>query len=250
MKKAPRTKGQAARLTRPHKAAAAAPPPARPVKLRLDLLLVERALAPSREKAARLILAGSVMVDGQRVDKAGTPIDTRARVEVVSREKYVSRGGDKLDHAIATFGIAPAGRICLDVGASTGGFTHCLLEAGAKRVYAVDVGQGQLDPSLRADGRVVVMERTNARQLSVESFPELPQVATVDVSFISLEKVLPAVQSVLSFDGEAVILVKPQFEVGKGQVGKGGSCAIPASTAPCSSGSRATRSCTPGTCAA
>ena len=222
MKKAPRTKGQAARVARPHKAAPAAPPPARPVKLRLDLLLVERALAPSREKAARLILAGSVMVDGQRVDKAGTPIDTRARVEVVSREKYVSRGGDKLDHAIATFGIVPGGRICLDVGASTGGFTHCLLEAGAKRVYAVDVGQGQLDASLRADGRVVVMERTNARQLSVESFPELPQVATVDVSFISLEKVLPAVQSVLSFDGEAVVLVKPQFEVGKGQVGKGG----------------------------
>jgi 23S rRNA (cytidine1920-2'-O)/16S rRNA (cytidine1409-2'-O)-methyltransferase len=141
---------------------------------------------------------------------------------VVQRERFVSRGGDKLAHALEAFKIPVAGRICVDVGASTGGFTHCLLESGALKVYAVDVGQNQLDASLRADGRVVVMERTNARQLSVESFPELPQLATVDVSFISLEKVLPAVQSVLSFDGEAIVLVKPQFEVGKGQVGKGG----------------------------
>ena len=222
MKKTARTRGQAAPAARPGKAKSSAPPVTRLVKSRLDALLVERGLAPSREKAARLILAGAVQVDGRRADKGGTLVDARVRLEVVQRERYVSRGGDKLAHALAVFGIAPAGRICVDVGASTGGFTHCLLEAGGKRVYAVDVGQGQLDASLRADGRVVVMERTNARQLSVDSFPELPQIATVDVSFISLEKVLPAVQTVLSFDGEAAVLVKPQFEVGKGEVGKGG----------------------------
>jgi 23S rRNA (cytidine1920-2'-O)/16S rRNA (cytidine1409-2'-O)-methyltransferase len=222
VKKTPRTRGQALRTPAPVKAKTPPPPAARLAKSRLDALLVERGLAPSRDKATRLVLAGAVQVDGRRVDKGGTLVDARARLEVVQRERYVSRGGDKLAHALATFGVVPAGRICVDVGASTGGFTHCLLEGGAKRVYAVDVGQGQLDTTLRADGRVVVMERTNARQLSVESFPELPQIATVDVSFISLEKVLPAVQSVLSFDGEALVLVKPQFEVGKGQVGKGG----------------------------
>ena len=222
MKKTPRTRGQALRIPAPVKAKTPQPPASRLAKSRLDALLVERGLAPSRDKASRLVLAGAVQVDGRRVDKGGTLVDARARLEVVQRERYVSRGGDKLAHALAIFGVVPAGRICVDVGASTGGFTHCLLEGGAKRVYAVDVGQGQLDPTLRADGRVVVMERTNARQLSVESFPELPQIATVDVSFISLEKVLPAVQSVLSFDGEALVLVKPQFEVGKGQVGKGG----------------------------
>jgi 23S rRNA (cytidine1920-2'-O)/16S rRNA (cytidine1409-2'-O)-methyltransferase len=240
VKKTPRTRGQALRTPVPAKAKSAPPSPqrsaapARPpasaklAKSRLDALLVERGLAPSRDKATRLVLAGAVQVDGRRVDKGGTMVDARARLEVVQKERYVSRGGDKLAHALAAFGMNPSGRICVDVGASTGGFTHCLLEAGAKRVYAVDVGQGQLDTTLRADGRVVVMERTNARQLSVESFPELPQIATVDVSFISLEKVLPAVQSVLSFDGEAAILVKPQFEVGKGQVGKGGVVRDPA----------------------
>jgi 23S rRNA (cytidine1920-2'-O)/16S rRNA (cytidine1409-2'-O)-methyltransferase len=216
------------RASTPAKAKPPAAPAARLAKSRLDALLVERGLAPSRDKATRLVLAGAVQVDGRRVDKGGTLVDARARLEVVERERYVSRGGDKLAHALTAFGVVPSGRICVDVGASTGGFTHCLLEAGAKRVYAVDVGQGQLDASLRADGRVVVMERTNARQLSVDSFPELPQIATVDVSFISLEKVLPSVQSVLSFDGEAVVLVKPQFEVGKGQVGKGGVVRDPA----------------------
>jgi len=191
-------------------------------KVRLDIALVERGLLESREKAARVILAGDVMVDGLRVDKAGALVTPGARIELVARPRFVSRGGDKLAHALATFTIAPRGRVAIDVGASTGGFTHCLLEQGAVKVYAVDVGQGQLDARLRADGRVVVMEKTNARNLPIASFPESPDLATVDVSFISLEKVLPSVFNVLTLKGEAVVLVKPQFEVGKGQVGKGG----------------------------
>ncbi|HUP38086.1 MAG TPA: TlyA family RNA methyltransferase [Candidatus Limnocylindria bacterium] len=191
-------------------------------KVRLDIALVERGLLESREKAARVLLAGDVLVDGQRMDKAGALVAPGARIELVARPRFVSRGGDKLAHALATFAIELRGRVAIDVGASTGGFTHCLLERGAVKVYAVDVGQGQLDAKLRADGRVVVMEKTNARNLPVDSFPESPDLATVDVSFISLEKVLPAVFGVLTSKGEAVVLVKPQFEVGKGQVGKGG----------------------------
>jgi 23S rRNA (cytidine1920-2'-O)/16S rRNA (cytidine1409-2'-O)-methyltransferase len=191
-------------------------------RIRLDVALVERGLVESREKAARLILAGDVLVDGQRVDKAGALVAPGVRLQLVARPRFVSRGGDKLAHALATFAIMPRGRVAIDVGASTGGFTHCLLEQGAVKVYAVDVGQGQLDAKLRADGRVVVMEKTNARNLPVDSFPESPDLATVDVSFISLEKVLPSVFGVLTSQGEAVVLVKPQFEVGKGQVGKGG----------------------------
>jgi 23S rRNA (cytidine1920-2'-O)/16S rRNA (cytidine1409-2'-O)-methyltransferase len=191
-------------------------------KVRLDVALVERGLIESREKAARVILAGDVLVDGQRVDKAGALVTPGAKVELVARPRFVSRGGDKLAHALAVFGIQPRGRVAIDVGASTGGFTHCLLERGAVKVYAIDVGHGQLDAKLRADGRVVVMEKTNARNLPVDSFPESPDLATVDISFISLEKVLPSVFGVLTSQGEAVVLVKPQFEVGKGQVGKGG----------------------------
>ena len=191
-------------------------------KVRLDVALVERGLLESREKAARVILAGDVLVDGQRVDKAGALVTPGAKLELVARPRFVSRGGDKLAHALATFGIEPRGRVAIDVGASTGGFTHCLLEQGAVKVYAVDVGHGQLDAKLRSDGRVVVMEKTNARNLPVDSFPESPDLATVDISFISLEKVLPSVFGVLTSQGEAVVLVKPQFEVGKGQVGKGG----------------------------
>jgi 23S rRNA (cytidine1920-2'-O)/16S rRNA (cytidine1409-2'-O)-methyltransferase len=191
-------------------------------KIRLDVALVERGLVESREKAARLILAGDVLVDGQRVDKAGALVAPGARLELAARPRFVSRGGDKLAHALAVFAITPRGRVAIDVGASTGGFTHCLLEQGAVKVYAVDVGHGQLDAKLRADGRVVVMEKTNARNLPVDSFPESPDLATVDVSFISLEKVLPSVYGVLTLQGEAVVLVKPQLEVGKGQVGKGG----------------------------
>ena len=191
-------------------------------KVRLDVALVERGLLDSREKAARVILAGEVLVDGQRVDKAGALVTPGARLELAARPRFVSRGGDKLAHALAAFGVEPRGRVAIDVGASTGGFTHCMLEQGAVKVYAVDVGQNQLDAKLRADGRVVVMEKTNARNLPVDSFPESPDLATVDVSFISLEKVLPSVFGVLTSKGEAVVLVKPQFEVGKGQVGKGG----------------------------
>jgi len=192
------------------------------VKERIDVALVSRGLAPTREKAAKLLMAGAVTVDGRRVDKAGALVAPGADLKVTARQKFVSRGGDKLVHALGIFGVSPKGRVCVDVGASTGGFTHCLLETGASRVYAVDVGQGQLDASLRADGRVVVMEKTNARQLAPEAFPDPPSLATIDVSFISLEKVLAPVFGVLRPDGEAVALVKPQFEIGKGLVGKGG----------------------------
>jgi 23S rRNA (cytidine1920-2'-O)/16S rRNA (cytidine1409-2'-O)-methyltransferase len=192
------------------------------VKERIDVALVAHGLCDSREKAARLLLAGAVTVDGKRVDKPGILVAPGADLRVTARPKFVSRGGDKLMHALEAFAVSPKGRVCIDVGASTGGFTHCLLEAGASRVYAVDVGQGQLDASLRADGRVVVMEKTNARQLPADAFPDPPGLATLDVSFISLEKVLPSVFTVLTPDGEAVALVKPQFEIGKGLVGKGG----------------------------
>ena len=192
------------------------------VKERIDVALVSRGLAPTREKAARLLLAGAVLVDGRRVDKPGVLVAPGAELKVTARQKFVSRGGDKLAHALVAFGVEPKGRVCVDVGASTGGFTHCLLENGAARVYAVDVGQGQLDASLRADGRVVVMEKTNARQLAPDAFPDPPTLATIDISFITLEKVLSPVFNVLTPDGEAIALVKPQFEVGKGLVGKGG----------------------------
>ena len=202
------------------------PVTARSTKLRLDAALVARALVPSREKAARLILAGNVRVDGRRVDKAGALVTPDNRIELAAAPRYVSRGGDKLAHALTAFAVEPGGRVCLDVGASTGGFTHCLLERGAARVYAVDVGAHQLDAGLRADSRVVVMDRVNARSIAPADFPEIPSLATVDVSFISLEKVLPAVFAVLESHGarggDVVALVKPQFEVGKGQVGRGG----------------------------
>jgi len=197
-------------------------------KARLDVTLVSRGLAETRERAARLILAGEVAVDGRRVDKAGALVDHGALVELAARQTFVSRGGEKLAPVLDVFGVSPRARICLDVGASTGGFTQCLLQRGAMRVYAVDVGHGQLDAGLRADGRVVVMEKTNARHLVAVAFPEAPDLATVDVSFISLEKVLPAISRVLLPAGEVVALVKPQFEVGKGEVGKGGVVRDPA----------------------
>ena len=206
----------------------AAKAPAKRVRERLDCLLVSRGLTASREQAQRLILAGSVLVDGKQVDKAGRLVDLRASVEIKARPPFVSRGGEKLAHALQAFGITVSGRACLDVGASTGGFTHCLISQGAARVYAVDVGAGQLDARLRADPRVVVMEKTNARRLTAAVFPVPPDLATMDVSFISLEKVLPAVMGALADPAEAVVLVKPQFEVGKGQVGKGGVVREPA----------------------
>src|SRR5215467_7054910 len=179
-----------------------APPGQAKVKERIDVALVARGLCESREKAARLLLAGAVTVDGKRVDKPGTLVAPGAELRLTAKQKFVSRGGDKLSHALEAFAVSPKQRVCLDVGASTGGFTQCLLEAGATRVYAVDVGQGQLDASLRADGRVVVMEKTNARQLSSDAFPDAPHLATVDVSFISVEKIIPSVFNVLTSEGE------------------------------------------------
>jgi 23S rRNA (cytidine1920-2'-O)/16S rRNA (cytidine1409-2'-O)-methyltransferase len=191
--------------------------------LRLDQLLVERGLFPSREQARRAVMAGIVAVDGRRVDKPGTPIPPEAGLAVTAaREPFVSRAGRKLAAALDHFGVDPSGRVCLDVGASTGGFTDCLLQRGASRVYAVDVGYGQLDARLRQDPRVVVMERINARNLSPADLPEPVSLAVVDVSFISLAKVVPALLPHLAPGGLLLPMIKPQFEAGRGQVGKGG----------------------------
>ena len=197
-------------------------------RVRLDRLLVDKGLVESREKAARLILAGEVLIDGQRVDKAGALVPTDADIELRGRSPYVSRGGEKLVHALAHFAVTTKGRVCIDVGASTGGFTDCLLQRGAARVFAVDVGTAQLDAKLRKDPRVVVMEQTNARALDPRVFDEQPTLAVVDVSFISLEKILPAVFGVLAPRSEIIALVKPQFEVGRQHVGKGGVVRDPA----------------------
>lgn len=192
------------------------------MRTRIDRILVERGLVESREKAGRLILAGEVLVDGQRVDKAGALVSSVAEIEVGRRSPFVSRGGEKLAHALEQFGVDVRGRVCIDVGASTGGFSDCLLQRGAARVYAVDVGTGQLDAKLRQDSRVVVMEHTNARALDARLFEDRPSVAVIDVSFISLEKILSSVFGVLTPRGEALALAKPQFEVGRNAVGKGG----------------------------
>ena len=192
----------------------------RPTLVRLDELLVDRGLAPSRSKAQQLTMAGQVRVEGQVVDKAGKRVPSNAAVEVKNRLPYVSRGGLKLEAALDAFGLDPTGQICADIGASTGGFTDCLLKRGATRVYAIDVGYGQLAWSLRTDPRVVVMEQVNARFL--EELPEWVDLATIDVSFISLRLVLPCVAKLLIPTGQAVALIKPQFEVGKESVGRGG----------------------------
>ncbi len=193
-------------------------------KERLDKLLVARELAPTRAKAQALILAGEVLVDGQRVDKAGTAVPPSAVIELKTPMPYVGRGGFKLAAALEQFRVTVSGRVCADVGACTGGFTDVLLQNGAARVYAIDVGYGQLDWKLRQDERVVVMERTNARYL--ESLPEPVHFVCIDVSFISLRLILPAVQRWLATGGEGVsevvALVKPQFEAGPEYVGKGG----------------------------
>jgi 23S rRNA (cytidine1920-2'-O)/16S rRNA (cytidine1409-2'-O)-methyltransferase len=191
--------------------------------LRLDQLLVERGLFPSREQARRAVMAGIVAVDGRRVDKPGTPTPADAGLAVTAdREPFVSRAGRKLAAALDHFAVDPEGRVCLDVGASTGGFTDCLLSRGAVRVYAVDVGYGQLDARLRQDPRVVVMERVNARHLGPEDLPEPVSLAVVDVSFISLAKVVPALLPHIAPGGLLLPMIKPQFEAGRGQVGKGG----------------------------
>ncbi len=198
-------------------------------KKRLDLLLVDLGLAESRQKAQALIMAGEVFVKGQRVDKSGTAIPEDAEVEVRGKKlPYVSRGGLKLEKALNTFPITVEGKICMDTGASTGGFTDCMLQRGASKVYAVDVGYGQLDYRLREDARVICMERTNARYLTHEQIPEELDFATVDVSFISLRLILPMLRGLLRPEGEVVCLVKPQFEAGREKVGKKGVVRDPA----------------------
>ncbi len=189
-------------------------------KQRLDLLMVEKELAPSREKAQALIMAGEVLVGGKLIDKPGTKIDPNAEITVKSKPRYVSRGGDKLAGALAAFPIDVHGRICADVGASTGGFTDCLLQNGAAKVYALDVGYGQIAYSLRRDERVVVMERTNVRY--VESLPEQVSLVVMDASFISLRLLLPAIKGWLTPQADVIPLIKPQFEAGQHDVGKGG----------------------------
>ena len=195
---------------------------------RLDVWLAEQGLAESREKAQALVMAGRVSVDGQRATKPGSRVREGTAVAVEAGPAHVGRGALKLAGAFDAFGVSPAGRVAVDVGASTGGFTQTLLERGALRVYAVDVGRGQLHERLRRDPRVVVRDRTNARSLSPEVVPEPCSLAVMDVSFISVRKVLPALASVLGPGAEAVVLVKPQFEVGRFQVGRGGVVKDPA----------------------
>ena len=193
------------------------------MKERLDILLVSRGLTESRERAKALIMEGNVLVDGVPLTKAGCMVDQEARIELRSGEMpYVSRGGLKLEAALEHFGVNIEGVTAMDVGSSTGGFTDCMLKRGAKKVYCIDVGYGQLAWSLRNDPRVILLERTNIRHLERERIPDLIDFATIDVSFISLQKVIPKVMEFLGERGEILALVKPQFEVGKGEVGKGG----------------------------
>jgi 23S rRNA (cytidine1920-2'-O)/16S rRNA (cytidine1409-2'-O)-methyltransferase len=190
---------------------------------RLDRVLVERGLAASRQRAAALILAGRVTVEGRRAEKAAQQVAPDVRLEVLEEDEgYVSRGGIKLAGALDAFSVTVTGLVVMDVGASTGGFTDCLLRRGARRVYSVDVGYGQLAWKLRQDARVVVLERTNVRYLEREQIPEPVDLATIDTSFISLTKVIPRVLGFLSENGRLLALIKPQFEVGRGLVGKGG----------------------------
>jgi 23S rRNA (cytidine1920-2'-O)/16S rRNA (cytidine1409-2'-O)-methyltransferase len=195
-------------------------------KLRLDVLLVDRKLCESRPQAQRIIQAGEVRVNRQVLDKPGTQVDVESEIEVKTRARFVSRGGEKLSKALAHFGIDVTDRICLDGGISTGGFTDCLLQSGAKQVYGVDVGYGQVDWKLQSDDRVIIRERTNIRHLTPEElYPEgavLPDLGVVDVSFISLVKVLDAISKLVIGPREMVLLVKPQFEVGRDRIGKKG----------------------------
>ena len=194
------------------------------MKERLDVLLIKKGLAPSREKAKAVIMAGSVYVDGQKEDKAGSVFDEEgAQIEVRGHAlPYVSRGGLKLEKALQVFPITLTDKICMDIGASTGGFTDCMLQNGAAKVYSVDVGYGQLDWKLRQDERVVCMEKTNFRYMTPEDIPDVLDFASVDVSFISLDKILTPAYALLKEQGEMVALIKPQFEAGREKVGKKG----------------------------
>jgi 23S rRNA (cytidine1920-2'-O)/16S rRNA (cytidine1409-2'-O)-methyltransferase len=198
------------------------PRPPRGKPTRLDLLLVARGLAETRQQAQALVMAGRVRVGARPATKPGTPVGPSAAVEVLAGPQHVGRGALKLEGALDELGLDPAGLVALDVGASTGGFTQALLSRGARRVYAVDVGRAQLHETLRADPRVVALERTNARRLSAEQVPESCGFAAVDVSFISVLKILPALRPLLAADAQLAVLVKPQFELGRGRVGRGG----------------------------
>ena len=193
------------------------------MKERLDILLVTRGLAASREKAKAVIMAGQVYVDGQKEDKAGTMFDSEVPIEVRGNTlKYVSRGGLKLEKAMQCFGVKLENKICMDVGASTGGFTDCMLQNGAVKVYSVDVGHGQLDWKLRNDPRVVCMEKTNIRYVTPPDLQDVPQFSSIDVSFISLSRILPPALEILRPGAQMVCLIKPQFEAGREKVGKKG----------------------------
>ncbi len=208
-----------------------------PAKSRLDCLLVERGFFPSREKAQRAILAGDVSVDGHRADKAGSQHLRDVAIEIKKKERYVSRGGTKLEAALRQFGVDPAGRVCLDIGASTGGFTDCLLQHGASRVYALDVGHGQMDWKIRSDPRVVAREKVNARYLVADDLPEPVDLCVIDVSFIALTTILPPAARMFgvaipepeaSLCATILALIKPQFELERGDVGRGGIVREPA----------------------
>ena len=191
-------------------------------KFRLDVALVERGLIESREKARRAIMAAQVLVNGHAVTKPGTPVAGDADITLVAKEKYVGRGGFKVEAALDAFAIDPSGRICADVGASTGGFTDCLLQRGAAQIYALDVGHGQLDWRLRQDPRVIVREGINARYLSPDDFVPRPSLVVADVSFISLTLILPPAFALLDAQADMVVLIKPQFELSRAEVGRGG----------------------------
>jgi len=194
-----------------------------PRKTRVDHLLVERGLVDSRQKAQALILAGQVLAAEQKVEKCGQLVKVDASLRILGESpRYVSRAGIKLEGALDHFGVDPSGKACADIGASTGGFTDCLLQHGARRVYAIDVGTNQLDWKLRHDPRVVSIEKTNARYLEASAIGETVDLVTIDVSFISATLILPAVPALLSSRADLLVLAKPQFEVGRGQVGKGG----------------------------
>ncbi len=193
------------------------------MKKRLDILLLDRGLATSRQKAQAIIMSGIVYVDGQKEDKAGSTFDENCDIAIRGNTlRYVSRGGLKLERAMEVFDIKLEGRVCMDVGASTGGFTDCMLQNGATKVYAIDVGHGQLDWKLRNDSRVICMEKTNIRYVQPSDIADMPHMCSIDVSFISLSKVLPAVRNILDDDGCVVALIKPQFEAGREKVGKHG----------------------------
>ena len=193
------------------------------MKKRLDILLTERNFFESRAKSQAMIMSGKILVNGQKVEKSGTLIDDGAKIEIIGEKiPFVSRGGLKLQKALEVFPINMREKICVDIGASTGGFTDCMLQHGAKKIYAVDVGYGQLDWKLRNDERVINMERTNIRNVTKKNFADELDFVSTDVAFISLEKVLPVTKEILSADGEIVALIKPQFEAGREKVGKKG----------------------------